>query len=123
MARTSNAETHARAEAAAPEALRGAAFCVTNLSKLTGTSKSFGDFPSPPAGARTLCAFADAGDCHGICAFVQFAGDSQVIQFETAAMVAELAEETETAFGRATYLHVNVEQFNVTADRIFDLLK
>jgi hypothetical protein len=139
------AETHAWAEAAAAEDLRGAGFGVTNLNELAGsfpaadlaarragerllvqvrgTTKTSGDFPAPPEGARTLYALADAVDCHGIYCFVQFVGDDRVIRFDTAARVAELAEATEAAYGHRTYLHVNIEDFDVTADRISELLK
>jgi hypothetical protein len=81
------------------------------------------DFPATPAKARTLRALAEAVDCRGIYCLVRSVGDDQVIRFDTAARVAELAEANEAAHGRCAYLHANIEEFDVTADRISELLK
>jgi hypothetical protein len=140
-----NDETRDRAEAATTETLRAHGYDVTNLNDLAGnfpaadlaarrtgerlliqvrgTTTLAGKFAAPPTKARTLCALADALDCHGLYAFVQFAkSQQQVILFETAAQVAVLAEEDETAYDGVNRYHVNVGQFDVTADRIAELL-
>jgi hypothetical protein len=140
-------ETHATAEIAATQAFRSEGFRVTNLSDIAGnfpaadlggvrgderlfvqvrgSSEAAGDFPAPPEGASKLHALADAVGCHGIYCFVQFPCDEekQVMRIETAARVAELAEATEAAWGRRTYLHVNIEDLDVTVDRVSELLR
>jgi hypothetical protein len=140
-------ETHAAAEIAAAQAFRSEGFRVTNLNDIAGnfpaadlgavhgderlfvqvrgSSEASGDFPAPPVKARNLRALADAVGCHGIYCFVQFPCDEekQVMRVETAARVAELAEATEAFHGCRTYLHVNIEDFDVTIDRISELLK
>ncbi len=90
------------------------------LVQIRGSGEASGDFPAPPARARTMR--AEAVDCHGIYCFVRFVVGDQVIRFDTAARVAELAEANEVAHGRRAYLHVNIGEFDVTAGRIPGLL-
>jgi hypothetical protein len=72
---------------------------------------------SPLQGARS--ASRDRHAAYWCCIPI---GVDRVIRFDTAARVAELAEVTEAASGRRTCLHV-IDVFDVTADRISELLK
>ena len=142
---TPKGETSRRAEETVARILRGEGFRVTDLNEVAGnfpladlgalrgeeriliqvrgTVAAHGDFPAPPAKARKLHAFAEAVGCRGLYALAHFTGDSEVIRFDTATRVAELGEAMEESWGRKTYLHVNIEDFEVTAGRISDLLQ
>jgi hypothetical protein len=49
-------------------------------------------------------------------------GDDGVIRYERAAEIAVLAEEDEAAYPGKNRFHVNISQFEVTVDRITELL-
>lgn len=137
--------TGRRAEAAVTRELEAVGFTVKNLNDLVGncpfadllarsaatrlliqvkgTVTSEGKFGTPPIRVRALEAISTELGCHAIYAFAHLAADSPVIRFATAAEVAVLADEEEAAYEGINRYHVTIDQFEVTADRIFELLK
>jgi hypothetical protein len=136
--------TGQRAEAAAAADLQAEGFTITNLNDLVGncpfadliarrgeiriliqvkgTETTEGKFGTPPARVRSLEAISTELGCHAIYAFVHLAEDGPVIRFATASYVAELAVEAEADYPGINRYHVDISQFDVTADRITELL-
>jgi len=139
--RTANAR---RGEAAVGAELEAAGFAVTNLNDLVGncpfadllarndttrlliqvktTETIEGLFGTPPGRVRALDVISTDLGCHAICAFVHLTGGGVVILYSRAAEVAVLAEEDEAAYPGKNRFHMNINQFDVTVDRISELL-
>jgi hypothetical protein len=137
--------TGQRAEAAATRDLQAEGFTVTNLNDLVGncpfadliarkdgtrilvqvkgTETVDGKFGTPPARVRSLEAISTELGCHAIYAFVHLADGDPVVRFAAAGEVAELADEAEADYPGTNRYHVDISQFDITADRITELLE
>jgi len=136
-----------QAEDAAADALRSAGWKALNLNRevagnfpvidliahrgthrlliqVRGTITDHGSYRTPPWEARRAESFfGDWLSRPALYAFVHFTADNITVRFETASQVAALAEAAEADYPGTNRYHVSIDQFDVDACRITELLE
>jgi hypothetical protein len=92
------------------------------LVQVRGTTTRDGKFAAPPEKARSLTDLSSLLGCTALYAFVHLLPDGPLIRFADASHVAQLAEEDEANYQGTNRYHVNMTQFDVTADYLDTLL-
>ncbi|MGI8451227.1 MAG: hypothetical protein ACR2MP_29395 [Streptosporangiaceae bacterium] len=92
------------------------------LIQVRGTKTDHGSYRTPPQQARRAELFGQWLGRPALYAFVHFTADSTTVRFETASRVATLAEAAEADYPGINRYHVSIDQFDVDASRIAELL-
>jgi hypothetical protein len=90
--------------------------------QIRGTRTGHGSYSTPPWQARRAESFGDWLGCPALYAFVHFTADGATVRFERAARVAHLAEAAEAGYPGTNRCHVCIDQFDVDAHPIAELL-